>query len=148
MAKLKRVVSCLMFFIFVFNFAITTLVLAGDQEIVEITIKVNRYGFFDKDNQPIKEIRVPKRALLKIKVEYAESLADANKTGNKHVVKFFSEETEFEIISDKISLQKKTAFVEFVAGGDGSQKYRFQCIIYCIGMKNLGYTYSVYIVVT
>ena len=121
---------------------------AEEEGTLEIFVKANLNGFFNANDQPLRNITVKKGSRIKLVFQYDESTLDAYRTGNRHQFAVVSKETGFRLESNEISFWNKKVFVEFVAGRDGSNRYRVICIVDCVGMDLLGYTVPLNIIVT
>ncbi len=105
---------------------------------VEVLVKVNEKGFFDKNNRhlgPQRPLMVPKGKRVKVTFVFDESPTSLA-IGDVHQVAVTAEDG-WAIESDKIWVLHRRASVTFVAGEAGRKQYRAYCTLDCIGMDHL-----------
>ena len=110
----------------------------GDEETVEIVVKVNEKGFFNASNRPLgpkNPLKIPANQMVKLTFVFDEAI-NSLAIGDVHQIAVAAED-KWTIESEKIWVLHKKSSVTFRAGENGRMRYRAYCILDCIGMEHL-----------
>lgn len=111
---------------------------ADSKPVLELIVKVNEKGFFDKKGKllgPQNPLKVTKGATVKIIFVFDEGV-NSLAIGDVHQLAITANDS-WTVESEKIWIFNQKSTVTFIAGENGRTHYRGYCIVDCIGMDHL-----------